>query len=107
MFCLGIKFNGDTCRWEYCGESKNESVETDLLYGLLDKFIRSEWRGTATELCGGLKKLDSDFVLTPAALGKQIKNKDFCEKLQKDFGIIIESVRSGDARKLSVSRKIL
>jgi hypothetical protein len=73
-YCLKLLFDKETCRWKFLGyETEAEEEGNDILLILLDDFLKGEWRGTSTELCGELKKLNDSFDLTPATLTKRLK----------------------------------
>jgi RecA-family ATPase len=80
-FCFDLKFNSDTCRWEYIGNNTGVDNADEDIAILVNDFLQTEWQGTATELCKSLRKLDSKANITPTNLSKQLRRIDnFCKK---------------------------
>jgi hypothetical protein len=87
-FCFELRFDPETCRWDFMGNSTEGGDDEDAFYFLLDEFLQDDWRGTATDLCNELKNRDQSFSLVPATLGKQLNAS--IGLLKKDYGIIYD-----------------
>ena len=86
-FCFELRFDPDTCRWDFMGNSiESGGDDEDAFCFLLNDFLQNEWSGTATDLCNELKSRDSSLTLVPATLGKQLNAS--IGLLKKDYGIV-------------------
>jgi len=72
-FCFDLRFDPDTCRWNFIGNHMEEEDTEDMLAILIDDFLQDEWSGTATELCAELKKLSDSFTIAPNIISKNLK----------------------------------
>jgi hypothetical protein len=102
-FCFNLRFDRDTCRWEFVGNATESDEDEDALLCLLDDFLQDEWSGTATELCGELSKTGSGFDLTPATLTKKLKA--LSEVFRKDYHILIDFERTRSSRRIILRRE--
>jgi hypothetical protein len=104
-FCFDLKFNTDTCRWDFIGNHIEESDDNsdDMLALLVDDFVEDKWSGTATELCNGLKSLDSSYDVFPSTVSKRLKT--ISNILGVEFNIIADfDSRSSNKRCISLER---
>ena len=101
-FCFELRFDPDTCRWDYMGNSAVGGDDDDALCFLLNEFLKEDWNGTATELCSELKRLNTDFSMSPAVISKQISA--ISASLKKDYGILFERDRNMKARRIFLQR---
>jgi hypothetical protein len=101
-FCFDLKFNTDTCHWEYIGNNTGVDNADEDIAMLVDDFLKEEWQGTATELCKALSALDSKSNITPTNLSKQLRRID--SFLQKEFCIKASFKKSGNVRKIILQR---
>jgi hypothetical protein len=102
-FCFDLRFEPESFRWEFIGNSAEDSDDEDALCFLLNEFLQEEWSGTATELCNELKNRDSTFPLIPSTIGKQINAS--VGLLKKDYGIAVERDRNKQSKRILL-RKI-
>lgn len=102
-FCFNLRFDPDTCRWEFVGNSSDGDEDEDALICLLDDFLKDDWSGTATELCAELKKQDCGFDLSPAILTKKLKA--LSGLFRKDFHILIDFERTRSSRRIFLRRE--
>jgi hypothetical protein len=101
-FCFDLKFNSDTCHWEYVGNNTGvENADEDIAI-LLDDLLENEWQGTATELSNALRALDTTATITPANLSKQLRRID--KFLQKEFCIKTSFKKSGSVKSIILQR---
>jgi RecA-family ATPase len=101
-FCFDLKFNPDTCHWEYVGNNTNlDNADEDIAI-LVDDFLQTEWHGTATELCKAFQELDAKANITPTNLAKQLRRID--SFLQKEFRIEISFKKSGSVKTIALRR---
>ncbi len=101
-FCFNLRFDRDTCRWEFVGNNTGGDEDEDALLCLLDDFLQDEWSGTATELCGELSKAVSGFELTPPILTKKLKA--LSGLFRKDYHIAIDFERTRNSRRIFLRR---
>jgi hypothetical protein len=101
-FCFDLRFESDTCRWNFIGNSAEDSDDEDALCFLLNDFLQDEWSGTATDLCNELKSLDTNFSLIPTTLSKQLNTSN--SLLKKDYGIIFDRDRSKKTKRIFLHR---
>ena len=101
-FCFDLRFDTDKCRWVFVGNYSDDDSNEDVLPILLDDFLQDEWNGTATELCGELKRLDESAEFNPATLTKQLKSQ--AEMFKNEFNIDIKFERSRDRRQIILHR---
>ena len=101
-FCFDLKFNSDTCHWEYVGNHTGVDNADENIAILLNDFLQTEWQGTATELCKSLLKLDEEANITPANLSKQLRRID--KYLQKEFNIKTSFKKSDSVKKIMLQR---
>jgi hypothetical protein len=101
-FCFNLRFDRDTCRWDFVGNNTGGDDDEDALICLLDDFLQDEWSGTATELCTELKKQETGFDLNPAILTKRLKA--LSGLLRKDFNIAIDFERTHNSRRIFLRR---
>ena len=102
-FCFSLRFDPDTCRWEFVGNSSDSDDDEDALIVLLDDFLKDDWSGTATELCEALTKQGGGFDLTPAILTKRLKA--LSGLFRKDFHILIDFERTRNSRRIFLRRE--
>lgn len=102
-FCFNLRFAPGTCRWDFVGNSADGDEEEDALIVLLDDFLKDDWSGTATELCGELSKAGSGFDLNPATLTKRLKA--LSGLFRKDFHILIDFERTRNSRRIFLRRE--
>jgi RecA-family ATPase len=101
-FYFDLRFDPDTFRWDFIGNSTEGGDDVDALCFSLDEFLQDEWSGTATELCNELKNRDANFNLAPSTLGKKIVAS--IGLLEKDYGILYDPDRSNKNRKIFLLR---
>jgi len=89
-FCFDLRFDAEKCRWVFIGNNFDGGGDEDALVILLDDFLQDEWSGTATELCGELKKLDGGLELNPATLTKKLKSISGLFKKEHNIDIVFE-----------------
>lgn len=102
-FCFNLRFDPDTCRWAFIGDSTDGDEDEDALVCLLDDFLKDEWSGTATELCNELSKAAGGFELTPVTLTKKLKA--LSGLFRKDFHIAIDFERTRNSRRILLRRE--
>jgi len=102
-FCFNLRFDSETCRWEFVGNDTGGDEDEDALICLLDDFLKDDWSGTATELCGELSKTGNGFDLTPAILIKKLKA--LSGLFRKDFHILIDFERTRSSRRIFLRRE--
>lgn len=102
-FCFNLRFDKDTCRWEFVGNSADGDEDEDALICLLDDFLKDDWSGTATELCRELSKTGSGFDLTPATLTKRLKS--LSGQFKTELHIHIEFERTRSSRRIFLRRE--
>ena len=102
-FRFNLRFDPDTCRWEFIGNDTGGDDDEDTFILLLDDFLKDDWGGTATELCGELSKASSGFDLTPAILTKKLKT--LSGLFRKDFHILIDFERTRSSRRIFLRRE--
>jgi len=101
-FCFDLRFNPDTCHWEYVGNNTGvENADEDVAI-LLDDFLETEWQGTATELSNTLMALDAKASVPPTNLSKQLRRIDGF--LQREFRIKTSFKKSGSVKKIILQR---
>ena len=101
-FCFDLKFNADTCHWEYIGNNTGiDNADEDIAI-LVDGFLQNEWQGTATELCKLLREQDTKVNIAPTNLSKQLRRID--KFLQKEFCINTSFKKSGSVKKIILKR---
>ena len=93
-YCFRLEFAPESCRWLFIGNDADapddEPTEADeRLCSLINGFVKDEWRGTATDLCNGLKTLDGTFSYSPAVLGKNLSASTGF--LKAEFGITADT----------------
>ena len=101
-FCFELRFEADTCRWDFMGNSTEDAEEENTLCFLLNDFLKDDWSGTATELCEELKKYDSSFSLAPNSIARQLNASSGL--LKKDYGIVVERERNTSAKRIVLRR---
>ena len=101
-FCFELRFDTDTCRWDFLGNSAESSDDEDALCFMLNDFLQEDWDGTATDLCNELKSKDTTISLTPATLAKQLNAS--IGLLKKEYGIAVERDRSSKAKRIFLHR---
>ena len=101
-FCFELRFEAETCRWDFIGHSTEGGDKEDTFCFLLNDFLQDEWRGTATELCKELKSIDPNFSLVASTLGKQLFASS--RLLEKDYGIILDHDRSSKVKQIFLRR---
>jgi len=101
-FCFELRFEAETCRWDFIGHSTEGGDKEDTFCILLNDFLQDEWRGTATELCKELKSLDSNFSLVASTLGKQLFASS--RLLEKDYSIVFDHDRSSKIKQIFLRR---
>ena len=101
-FCFDLKFNSDTCHWDYIGNNTGTLHADEDVALLVDGFLENEWQGTATELSKSLNVIDSEANITPTNLSKQLRRID--KFLQKEFGIKLSFKKSGSVKKIILQR---
>jgi len=101
-FCFELRFESETCRWDFMGDSIESGDDENTLGFLLNDFLEDEWSGTATELCNELKKHDANFNLTPAILVKKLNASNSLFK--KDYGIVFERDRNKKTKRIFLHR---
>jgi hypothetical protein len=101
-FCFELRFEPESFRWEFIGNSTEDSDDEDALCLLLNDFLQGEWSGTATELCNGLKSIDENFNLIPTAISKQLNASSGL--LKKDYGIVFDRDRSKQTKRIFLRR---
>jgi hypothetical protein len=102
-FCFDIRFEPESVRWEFIGNSTEDSADgEDAFCFLLNDFLQDEWSGTATELCNQLKTLDPNLDLIPSTLGKKITAS--IGLLEKDYGILYDRDKSNKNRQIFLLR---
>ena len=102
-FCFNLRFDKDTCRWDFVGHASDSDEDEDALICLLDDFLKDDWSGTATELCGELSKVGSGFDLTPAILTKKLKA--LSGQFRKEFHILIDFERTRSSKRIFLRRE--
>ncbi|WZL77363.1 hypothetical protein QBE55_07150 [Eubacteriales bacterium mix99] len=100
-FCFNLRFDKEVCRREFIGNSIDGDEDEDALICLLDDFLKDDWSGTATELCGELS--GSNFDLNPATLTKKLKAMSGL--FRKDFHILIDFERTRSSRRIFLRRE--
>jgi len=101
-FCFELRFDPDTCLWDFMGNSAEDSDDEDTLCFLLNDFLQDEWSGTATELCNELKSRDPNFNLIPTMIAKRLNASSGL--LKKDYGIAYERDRSNKTKRIFLRR---
>ena len=101
-FCFELRFEADTCRWDFMGNSTEDADEENALCFLLNDFLKDDWSGTATELCEELKKHDSSFSLAPVTLSTKLNS--LSGLLKKDYAIAFERDRSNKTKRIFLRR---
>jgi hypothetical protein len=101
-FCFNIHFETDKCRWSFAGNNLDGGEDADALAVMLDDFLREDWSGTATELCGELKELDGGLELNPASLTKKLKS--LSGLFRNEFNVEIGFERSRNSRRIFLRR---
>lgn len=101
-FCFNLRFDKEVCRWEFVGNSTEGDDDEDALICLLDDFLKDDWSGTATELCGELSKAGSGFDLNPSTLTKKLKS--LSSQFKKEFHILIDFERTRNSRRIFLRR---
>ena len=103
-FCFKLKFDSDTCRWNFMGNDTGDSdgCSDDDFAIMLDDFLADNWSGTSTELCTELKKMYDGMELNPSALGKRLRaSVDF---FKNEMGIVVSFDRNSQKKKIHLSR---
>jgi len=101
-FCFDLKFNAETCHWEYIGNNTSVDSGDEDIAILVDGFLQNEWQGTSTELCKLLREQDSKATVTPTNLSRQLRRID--KFLQKEFCISTHFKKSGSVKKIILKR---
>ncbi|MDR1736768.1 MAG: helicase RepA family protein [Oscillospiraceae bacterium] len=106
-FCFKLRFDPDDCKWLFTGsfdalaEKKAEQAEKDeWLFLLVDKFLKDEWSGTATELCAALKALDPNAGIAPNTITKKLEDNG----LFKENNIVVARDRDSKNRAITITR---
>ena len=102
-FCFELRFDPETCRWDFMGNSVDGGEDEDALCFLLNEFLQEEWNATATELCGELKSRDSNFPLIPSTIVKQLNAS--MGLLKKEYGIAYERDRNTRTKRIFLRRE--
>ena len=101
-FCFELRLDKNTCRWDFMGNYSGDDSNEDILTLMLDDFLSDEWSGTATELCGELKKLHDAVNFNPATLTKQLKMQT--DLFKQIFNIDIKFERTHSNKIISLKR---
>jgi hypothetical protein len=101
-YSFELRFDPDTCLWDFMGNSAEDGEDEDALCFLLDDFLKDEWSGTATELCNALKSHDANFSHNPSTIGKQLNAS--IGLLKKDYGIIFDRDRNKKTKQIYLRR---
>jgi hypothetical protein len=102
-FCFDVKFNPDTCHWEFIGNNTGVDNADEDVALLIDSFLQKEWKGTATELCNELRAFDGKANISPSNLSKQLRKID--RHLLKEFNIKTQFKKSGSIKNIIFERK--
>jgi hypothetical protein len=102
-FCFDLRFDSETCRWEFVGNSVGSDEDEDTLVVLVDDFLKDDWSGTATELCAELKKQETGFDLNPAILTKRLKALSGLFK--KESRILVDFERTRSSKRIFLRRE--
>ena len=107
-YCFKLRFDPDNCKWLFVenfdpqAEKKAAQADKDeMLFVLVDGFLKDEWSGTATELCDALKAADPEAEIYPNTITARLEDNG----LFKEKGIIVKRDRSGGNRALILSRQ--
>lgn len=101
-FCFDLRFDEESCCWEFIGNSAEEGNDENILVIAVDEFLQDEWSGTATELSKILKQAVPDLDITPATIGKQLRS--LVQVFRKDFGIAVDFDRDSGRKQISIKR---
>ena len=101
-FCFDLKFNSDTCHWDYIGNNTGVDNADEDIALLVDDFLQGEWKGTATELSKKLNALDKEANTSPTTLSKQLRRID--KYLQSEFSIKVSFKKSGSTKTITLQR---
>jgi len=106
-FCFKLRFDPDNCKWLFIenfdaqAEKKAEQAEKDeLLFLLVDEFLKDEWCGTATELCAALKAIDPETEIAPNTITRKLEDNGFF----KENNIIVKRDRDSKNRAITIAR---
>ena len=115
-FCFKLELDPETCKWRFLGnaddvqsqaESESESSEerNELLCLLVDDWLKekTEWSGTATELCSALNEIDGSLDITPLNVRRKLEAS--ATLLKDEFNIILENDRNSNKRLLLLKRQ--
>jgi hypothetical protein len=76
-YCFKLEFDSEKCKWLFVGDAADckDEEKDDPLTLLMLAFLNGKetWKGTATELCNGLKSIESNFDVTAAELSKRLR----------------------------------
>ena len=102
-YCFDLRFDSETCRWEFIGNSVSNDVDEDTFIALLNDFLQDDWSGTPTELCEELQKRDEGFDLNPSSLAKRLKALSGLFK--KEYHILVDFERNRSGRRIFLRRE--
>jgi hypothetical protein len=102
-FCFDLRFDSETCRWEFVGKNTDGDEDEDALIVLVDDFLKDDWSGTPTELCAELKKQEAGFDFNPSYLAKRLKA--LAGLFRKENHILIDFERNRSGRRIFLRRE--
>jgi hypothetical protein len=103
-FCFDLRFDSETCRWDFIGNNVGSDEDEDTLVVLVDDFLKDDWSGTPTELCVELRKREAEFDLNPSSLAKRLKA--LSGLFRKEYRILIDFERNRNNRRIFLRRDV-
>ena len=106
-FCFKLRLDPENCKWAFMGnydtmaEKKAEQADKDeLLFLLVDEFLKDTWSGTATELCEALKTVEPTAEIFPNTITARLEGNS----LFKENNIAVKRDRSSNNRAITITR---
>ena len=102
-YCFSVIFDKENCRWNCLGSTEDTADEEQNSFcRIIDEFLKTVWRGTATGLCEAMAKAGIELALSSAAITKMLnKNKDI---LRSEYGIVYSYDRKKSERIITLSK---
>lgn len=103
-YCFNLSFENENCKWFFIGHHEKEESEEEIFCNLINKFLDKTFKGTATELCNELKKVDENFEYSNYTITKKIKSLKASLKFKFNINAEVGG-RSSNNRVITLSRE--
>jgi len=103
-YCFKVEFDSEKCKWLFLGNDDEYHSDDEMLFcALIDDFLKDTWRGTATELCEDLNKIDGSLEVNHLSITKRLNQNKNLLAMKFNIGIIVE--RKHEGRVITISRE--